>query len=232
MLAQWASPQAAALKVPAPIFVSDFKNGIYTLSGASHTYAEVWDPYWTGVDENYIVPGVGLTIDNTQVATAQVGPATTALVNAAIGIPGDYTALIEFSITSADIAQTVPGAALDYVLDATWANGAEMYCNTHGILNEWAINDLQPGMPYKATAPCPLGSHKIALLVSQAAFAGSIDGGAVFSPPGSPQDISVCDTLTPSVYVLGSGATACRATMTKFSIYPKVSPVALQKLSA
>lgn len=191
-----------------PLAVSDFKNGIYSIAGASKVATDLWVENtdwanWTPATD--IVPGTGYTTGIRSGATFGQGPVSTPALTAAINVSQGNIIVCDYQLIggtggamTADITLN-PVNLPAYVYDIDWVDHPGV---AGTALGAWP----NPGA-WIVTTPSTYGSHKVAFAYDGTHMAYSLDGNPVVTvmhnttlPPGTPYCIEA--------YVVGGTGSA------------------------
>lgn len=193
-------PDGGGFDPSAPLAVSDFQNGVYTIGGVSKTFADMWEE---NLDNGpwhpeTLVPGTGITT-STGMDSNGIGAAAAliAALDPALGI----TAVVDYS-TNQGSSTALPRFSMD-VLDTPDWNETWSYFQRG---KDWTV--LSDNMIWDQVAPAPDGDHMVALTLGPDFLAYSRNGGAAHVAEGIPLENPGANTIFVNVNVGGTGTLA------------------------
>lgn len=221
----------------APLAISDFKNGLYSIGGVSKVFSDLWGPIQTfnvGGTAMAVVPGTGLTLSGDPDTFPDLAAATWILMQPllwnAINPKGGFLIVMDALVNSSALKHSCTVAAfLDDNGNQTEAWGLEtLFDHTYLINNFFTPSGLNGSILDGLTGnvmrrmAASLGPDTISLAVN-----GAFIGSAAAQATSTATTFRIQLSLVPGV----AGASVLTATLEKITFYRPQSAVGVTALS-
>lgn len=212
-----------------PLAISDFANGIYSINGVPKTLAEMWtqDLRWNAFNPLLVVPGVGYSVSSLALGDTSDGPVATAPLVAAVGVPGGFIAVVDYTLTQAGTAHCL--VQIDEFVLPGYAVGLSWTDDPHAAAKQNSVADFAAVI--EGIEPGSYGVKKTAFLFDTSVLAVSVNGSAVVET-GAPEDFSASNMVGLYLLVTSNGADIGTVTVRSITFYPTADPSVLSALSA
>jgi len=172
------APEEGGGEGPTPLVFSDFKNGVYAISGVSKTLGQVWESNatWspTGFNPALVVGGVGYVVPEIADAPALTSAATSAVANG-------YVVVVTANFQSAgSVCSIVLEAVNDPSWTLDWYLSMVQGAGVGTVFMQDAGNSNDPYVDSGVSLTTD-GLHKIAARAELNSFAISVDGSSQIS---------------------------------------------------